>query len=186
MFNTTKKISNFIFHIYTLLFSACINSRFNDMNKAEKNGLKEIVYAAQINELFPDATHFISYYTGEYGTPTWNSTMDLYGRYVFTMQCEVEFDADRLHIISHEPPIFYIHEMWEQEDENRFYGSVEVDSLGKSGMVEMDSLGKVVRVMLNREFGADIWKKIFESKGDFTQAGMDLIKNKPVTVRQRN
>ena len=50
------------------------------------SGQRDIPIVSQFQSLFPEADHFISYYTAEYGMPTWNSKVGIAGRYRLAMQ----------------------------------------------------------------------------------------------------
>lgn len=78
---------------------------------AVRSGREVISFARKVDDQISDADHFISYYTGDYGQPTWNTRFGLFGRYVVTIQSEIEFDKTRRIIQSYSPPKGYIKEV---------------------------------------------------------------------------
>ena len=79
--------------------------------KAVTDGLQSIQSAAEFDALFPNAEHFISSYTGEYGRPTWNSKAGLHGRYIINLQVYITFDSRGRKIASQQIPTFLLTEI---------------------------------------------------------------------------
>src|SRR5688572_14481614 len=65
---------------------------------AISNGKKSIPVVVEFHRLFADAVSSISYYTGEYGDPEWNSKAGLYDRYILTVQFKIDLDDTRTKI----------------------------------------------------------------------------------------
>jgi hypothetical protein len=78
---------------------------------AVRNGRAELGPAREFEELFPQARHGISYYTGEMGPPTWGSEVGLFGRYVLSLRVKITFDWTRRHIRSRGEPQFQLVEV---------------------------------------------------------------------------
>jgi hypothetical protein len=135
------------------LLSGCQQGNMAD---AVANGVVELDVAKDFEALFPDAEHFISYYTGTKGDPTWNSTVGLHGRYVLTVQFGIGFDASRTHPAMEGVPVFHL---------------VELANIRENGY------GYTDRQM---EFGLKEWNLLLESSGDFEVIGYPMTKGDPL------
>ncbi len=131
-------------------------------NKALESGKKEIPYVPEFIRLFPNSIHFYSYYTGEAGSPTWNSKAGLFGRYVLTMQIPVTFDSTRTTVKSYGAPKFYFVEMTRITPYAN--GSADIR----------------YRPAAQRNFGEAEWKKFVEANGDWSVLDIKVVKDKPV------
>jgi hypothetical protein len=64
-----------------------------------ENGITSIDIAQDFKRLFPQSEEFVSYYQGSMGyghaDPTWTSHVGLYGRYIFSVTFDIEFDWTR-------------------------------------------------------------------------------------------
>jgi hypothetical protein len=139
------------------LLGACGADRMQD---AVSNARREISFAREFDTLYPGAKGFFSYYTGEKGPTTWNSKVGLFGRYILTMQVRVTMDADRIHVISHQDPSFFLMEV------------SQINPLGE-GRVAIN-YGDTVR------FTKDKWAVLVEKKGDLSALEIEVLKDKPV------
>jgi len=116
----------------------------------------ELDVAKDFDALFPDAEHFISYYTGTKGDPTWNSKVGLNGRYVLTMKFGIGFDDSRTHPVREGDPVFYL---------------VELDNIRENGYGYTDR---------QIQFGLEEWNQLKASSGDFSVIGYPMKKEKPI------
>lgn len=128
---------------------------------AVADGVKNVPVVAEFNRLFDGANNSISYYTGEYGSPEWNSKVGLYDRYVLTMQAKIELDEARTGIVSFGEPRFTL---------------VEVEHLSRQpdGTHSISYAGNQVN------FGLAEWRKLVEAGGDFLAVGVTLHKDRPL------
>jgi hypothetical protein len=132
----------------------------SNYKKAVKSGFKQIPEAMQLETLFGDADHFISY-SGSSLPRDWNSEVSFDGRYTLTMQVEVKTNDA-------------LSEITEVVDKPKFV-LVEASKviLHSNGTTEVNYSG-------DWKFGLDDWKKVFETKGDFSVIGIKLKQNQPV------
>lgn len=138
-----------------LVSSPLFKALLGGSEAAIRNGQAEIPAIAEFVELYPNATHFISYYTGQYGQPRWNSEVGLYGRYVLTVQCSIEFDWTRRHIESHGPLTFYLQEITGIQGRSINHGQSSTFRLAE-------------------------WDRLLESEGDLSILDMPITENKPI------
>ena len=136
-----------------LLLSGCQRGNMAD---AVTNGVAELDVAKDFDALFPNAEHFISYYTGTKGDPTWNSKVGLHGRYVLTAKFGIGFDDSRTHPVAEGDPVFYL---------------VELDDIRENGYGYTDR---------QIQFGLKEWNLLKESSGDFSVIGYPMTKDKPL------
>ena len=149
--------------MFSLCFASCGQPRtFNMKNytQAVKSGFKKIPEAMQVEQLFGEADHFISY-SGPYVPQEWNTEVFFYGRYELTMQVQVKTNSafsEVTEVVGE--PKFYLHEVKEirgaDAGEARYNGSGQ------------------------RTFGLTEWKKIYNAKGDFSVIGITIHKDQPV------
>jgi hypothetical protein len=111
--------------------------------------------------LFPAAKVNFRYFT-DTGVPGFDVSADLYGRYEFQMQLPVVFDSAGRNVVGYGEPRFYLNEV----------SGVLRPKVGVPG-ISYDPLG-------HRQFGADDWKKIVISGGDFRTIGYLMKSNQPV------
>ena len=129
--------------------------------EAVADALKNQQDAKTFAQLFPDAEHFITHYTGTVGPRVWNSKALLHERYVLTMQFAMALDARGIQVTATAPPKFTVHEVT----------SVTVNP---SGRVDGFSYGGTVT------FGPNEWKKLAAAKGDLSAVGMKPKTDQPV------
>jgi hypothetical protein len=128
--------------------------------KALESGKGNIPWVRDFMRLFPDTRNSFSYYTGQFGPPTWNSEVALYRRYVFTMQVQVTFDWSGTRVVGWGKPTFVLME------------STTVTPL-PTGQTEI-TYGAYLK------FGEDEWRRVVEDGGSFSSLGIELIKDRPV------
>jgi hypothetical protein len=133
---------------------------------ASSNGLKTIPYATQFATLYPDSKHSYTYYTGAKGSPVWNSTTGLYGRYILSMEVDVSFDSSRTTVVSYGSPTFLLKEI----------ASTSVEPNGnfsyRAGETQV-------------RFGEAEWSNLVEHNGDLSSLGIQVKKDSPITEFDR-
>lgn len=146
-----------------VLVGGCSSSEYNRAMGSARTQIPEI---QQFHELFPDATSFISYSTGENGTPTWNSKAGLYGRYVLQMQVKIHFSPDRTKVLDYQESTFYL---------------TDVEGL-QPGRLE----GVVgAKDDTHRSFGPEQWAKVVKAKGDLSKVFPGIKKENPLKAFER-
>ena len=128
-------------------------------HQAITSGKNDIQPVEEFCALFPSTENFISYYTSTQGSASWNAHIGLYGRYVLALQTDIQMNADRTKIVRYGPPQFTFREI----------DTISPD--GRSASYNRRS---------ERKFGVSEWKKLFESKGDFTSIDIHPTTNEPV------
>src|SRR5271167_2861413 len=81
--------------MFCLCIGSCGHPRTFDMKnytQAVKSGFKKIPEAMQVEALFGEADHFISY-SGPYVPQDWNTEVFFCGRYELSMQVDVETNS---------------------------------------------------------------------------------------------
>lgn len=126
------------------------------MSLALANGRREIDIVKKFEGLFPDSRHFISYYSGTKGDPRWNSKIGLHGRYILTLQFDIQFDPTRTHPERSSEPIYYL---------------VEIDRIESDGHSYTD---RQIR------FDHAEWQHLLESGGDFGVIGYPMEHSRPL------
>jgi hypothetical protein len=126
------------------------------MADAVANGVGELDVVKDFEELFPGSHHFISYYSGTKGDPTWNSKIGLHGRYVLSVKFNIKFNESRTHPVRQGEPKFFIREL---------------DDIRPNGFSYTDR---------QLEFSLAEWIKLVESEGDFEVIGYPMIKDQPL------
>jgi hypothetical protein len=129
-------------------------------DQALQSGFETIPYTKQFSTLFPDSNNFISYYTGEYGTPTWNSKVGLYGRYVLQLQITITLNEPRSKIGGYGEPEFFLKEV----------ERISINSDGRAVILYGPT---------QKRFGKKEWKKIVENKGDLSALGIPIVQDSP-------
>lgn len=132
-----------------------------DMAAAEANGVARITEVSEFVSLYPDALHFISYYSGTKGDPAWTSHVGIHGRYILHMKFKIDFDATRTQPSRISDAEFFLLEV----------SSVEA----RAGSGTNISYGKT-----QKRFGLDKWKELLKAKGDLSVLGIEVIPDKPV------
>ena len=147
------RIALLMLSVIPLLLMSCQRGNMAD---AVTNGVAELDVAKDFEALFRDSEHFISYYTGTKGDPTWNSKVGLHGRYVLTVQFGIGFDDSRTHPVREGDPVFYL---------------VELDDIRENGYGYTDR---------QIQFGLKEWNLLKESSGDFGVIGYPMTKGQPL------
>ena len=128
--------------------------------QAVKSGFSKIPEALQIEGVFGEADHFITY-SGANIPKDWHTEVFFAGRYSLTMQVEVTTDSGFSKIM-------------EVKGRPRFY-------LQEVGMVDITPSGSVETSFLNEwKFSSEDWKKIIEANGDLSVIGIPIKHNDPV------
>ena len=122
------------------------------------NGVAQIEPAAQMDLLYPDCRHYITY-SGRAGVSTWNAVAFFGGRYELTMQVPVVIESKTTGKIAGEPHFHLL--------------EVEKVSFSVSGSVGA-SFSKEFR------FGIEEWRTVVRSKGDFGSIGFHVSTEPPV------
>ena len=130
---------------------------------AVQSGRRSIQAAREIDALYPGAKHFITYYSGAMGKPSWNSEIGLHGRYILTMQCQIELNPSRQEIIDSSDYKFHL---------------VEVKSVqGSSEKGYSVSYGNT-----QLSFGLSEWSRLVDTGGDLTALGVEIDTDTPVEL----
>jgi hypothetical protein len=137
-------------------------------NAAITSGTHGEAYPGQFNQLYPNCVNFISYYSGQIGTPSWTSTAGLYQRYLLTMQVPIRLNAARTKVVAADNPKFYLDEFLSVTP-----GKVTV-TFGANGQISTSGRNRIAT------FEAGQWSRLFKSRGDFGALGITLETNKPV------
>lgn len=106
--------------------------------------------------LFPAAEVNYRYFTST-GEPGFDVGVDLHERYELTMQLPVRFDPEGRSVVGYGEPIFYLVEVASQKGRETSYNPAG-----------------------ERRFGSADWRKIVESRGDFSAIGYTMVTNRPV------
>ncbi len=148
-------------------FSSCgYGGGFNMENykKAVKSGFVLIPESLQIEKLFGDSDHFISY-SGPNVGQDWNTEVFFGGRYTLTMQVDVKTDSSGpgfskiTSVVG--KPTFYLNEL----------RSIDISPDGSASGAESAN---------GWQFDADKWAKVVEAKGDFSVIDITLKKDAPL------
>lgn len=147
-----------------LFFSSCQDISFTREGylQALRSGLKQIPAARQMEEVYGDVDHFISYHGSLEVGNDWNTEVFLHGRYELTMQVPVRMGRDFDQVLGVEgEPTFYLHEV----------DRIEIDPDGTIG-ASYNGAGQ-------RTFGIEEWKMIYEADGDLSVLGI-TVKKRPL------
>jgi len=132
-----------------------------DYKKALENGLRTIPAVHDFQEIFPKTLNSYTYWTGELGPTTLNSSTALYNRYELTLQVKASLDKTRTKVIGYGEPEFFLLEL----------GDITFRPDGTTSISPGD---------LQKRFGPKEWNKLYEAGGDFSVLGIELVKDKPV------
>ena len=125
------------------------------------NCVSAIEPAAQMDRLFTDCRHYITY--GPNDVPLFNSVAYFGERYILTMQVPVKIESESSGAMI---------------GETRFY-------LNECAAVDISPTGQVgASFSRNLDFGAEDWKLVHEADGDFSKLGFTL-NSTPVANFQR-
>jgi hypothetical protein len=154
--------------LFILVVSSVLRIIFMERayQRALADGKTRIGYVAEFDKLFPKSCSYFSYYTGEYGPPTWNSVTGLYGRYILSMEVPVVLTSDRSGIKTFGTPRWHLVEV----------ASTSALENGAFTYWAGDT---------QMEFGEQEWRKIADKGGDISVLGINAIKDKPVPDFER-
>ena len=113
-------------------------------------------------KLFPGSEHFISYYTGQAGTPRWNSKTLIHGRYILSMQFDITVDTAGTKVTAAAAPQFQLREVI----------SAVPSPSGQTSITYNPAS--------HRDFGPEEWKALETSGGDLSTLGIEVIRDQPV------
>lgn len=145
--------------LYFGLYLGLGNYRVRGHQEFAVNGVAQIEPASQMEEVFEDCRHYITY-SGDHTSPIWNSVAFFGGRYQLTMQVPVQIRSAAEGRMAGQPQ----------------YLLLEVERVDHTpdGRVQT-SFGQNIR------FGPDEWRKVYEADGDFSAAGFKIGDRPPVT-----
>lgn len=151
--------------ITILFFASCrdINFTREGYLNALRSGLKQIPAARQMEEVYGDVDHAISYHGSRKLGNEWYTEVFLHGRYKLTMRVPVRMGRD-------------FDQVLEAEGEPRFT-LVEVDQIRIN---PNGGVGASFNSSAQQNFGIEEWKKIYEAGGDLSALGI-IVKKKPLT-----
>lgn len=101
---------------------------------------------------FPEAFSYVSHARAGYGPRVWNSTAPIHGRYVLTLQFEIEIDKN-CKIVSSKQPMWYLREV----------SRVDRDQSGRESIYYGHQ----------EQFGADRWYRFIHEGRDVRVLGVD-------------
>jgi len=142
------------FCVAVVIFWVCVLATgflYQGHQQFAANGVSQIAPASQMDELFDDCRHFITY--GPNDVPLFNSVAYFGDRYKLTMQVPVNIESEFLGSITGEPK-FYLNE-------------ISKISISPSGQVGAS-------FSRNLDFGSAEWKQVYNANGDFGKIGFVL------------
>jgi hypothetical protein len=131
-----------------------------------ETGQTDLPVVAQFRDVYPNAQHFISYYTGSRGPPTWRSEVYLHGRYELTLQMKIGFNLFRRRVHKIGEPQFQL---------------LEIESVTQE-------TGRGVEIRYGDthvEFGQSEWDSLLRANGDLRVLGIEPRLNDPVPGFER-
>jgi hypothetical protein len=161
---TRRRTALQIIAIGVIGLSSCGHPRvFNLENYtlAVKSGFRQIPESLQIESLFGEADHFISY-SGPYVPQDWQTVVFFDRRYTLSMNVDVKTNrafSEITEVIGE--PKFILNEVCE----------VDVPPDGKGVGAEFSGDWK---------FSLTDWKKVYQANGDFSVIGIKIKKDQPV------
>ena len=138
-------VAPFVFYWAFFFATAFQNRHHQDF---AVNGVSQIAPAAQMDELFKDCRHYITY--GPNNVPLFNSVAYFGDRYELTMQVPVEIESDSSGSIIGAPN-FYLNET----------SAISVSPTGQIG----------ASFSRNLNFGPAKWRQVYNGNGDFGKIG---------------
>ena len=148
-----------LFLVSTLLFCGCNHNKMSrsDYVAIHKSARTGIPCAAEIEEIFGDADHYITHLGMGGGTKTWNTKVFFGGRYSLKMQVEVNVNYSKKTVKQVGQPKFYVAECTE----------IMITPDGMTG-------AKLKPVIEGPPLDAKQWAKLYEKGGDFSVLGVTL------------
>ena len=144
-----------------LLCLICSCGRSGNYARTVSNAVASDPTVSSFATLFPHADHFISYFTATYGQPRWNSKVVLHGRYVLTMQFQIDIDRDASQIHARTQPSYTL---------------VEVAAIQR----DQDGRLRISYTSTQLHFGPTEWQRLQSSGGDLSVLGIDVVLDEPV------
>ena len=144
-----------------LLFFGCrdYTGTEKEYSQAIFNAQSDLPLAHEFASLYPLREEFISYFTGKYGQPKWNSKIGLHGRYIVTMQFPIQVNGSRLQQIG-EPEFLIVEvERIERLPDGRYSIHYRSES--------------------QRRFGIEGWRLLVEANGDISVLGIEVKVESP-------
>jgi len=153
--------------IFAIAILPCGCACCDDMAATVSNTTATEPNVKAFNSLFTKTTNFISYFTGDFGQPRWNSIAGIHGRYELTMQFDVDVNRTNSTLRSKTDPQFFL---------------VEIQSIDllPDGRV---SIG--YNPLTQHKFGTKEWEILIRASGDFKSIGINLIKDSPIAGFER-
>ncbi len=154
-----------LFLLLAMLVTVCSCEHRGDFDienytRAVKSGFTKIPAALEIEALYGEADHFISY-SGPNVDKKWRTEVFFDGRYILTMEIVVKTNQS-------------FNEVIEVVGEPSFFLSEASEIIvPKERGVETTFSG-------DWKFGLEEWRTLFKAKGDFSAIGIILKKNQPV------
>lgn len=115
------------------------------------NGVTQIEPAREMNEMFEDCRHFITY--GANDAPIFTSVAYFGDRYELTMKVPVKIESASLGSVCGDPEFFL--------------SEIESISVSASGRVSAS-------FSRNLTFGMKEWRTVYDSNGDFSRIGFSI------------
>jgi hypothetical protein len=130
---------------------------------AVADGKAAIAAVRELVQIWPDARHSITHYTGEAGPTFWQSHVPLYGRYVLSVQIPITIDRGRGKVVGSGDPVFILEEI----------AGVKFDPATREETITQGDV--------NVTFGKAEWSKVVRAKGALDVLGVKIRKESPVT-----
>ncbi|MFK7788435.1 MAG: hypothetical protein AB8C95_02935 [Phycisphaeraceae bacterium] len=129
-----------------LLIIGCNKRTPANMQTAIADTVQNEPQVTEFHRLYPNAEHFITYYTPRYGDPIWNSKVTIDSRTELTMQFDIDLDRTGLVMTRTTTPKFHI--------------------LTTKKITKQPNGQTVIHHGPGMELGPDEWKQIVASDGD--------------------
>jgi len=142
------------FCLAVVIFWACLIAEGflnRDHQAFAANGVSQIAPAMQMDELFNDCRHYITY--GPNDLPLFNSVAYFGDRYELTMQVLVDIKSESSATVIGEPQ-FYLNEI----------SAITISPNGQIG----------ASFSRNLDFGSAEWKQVYNANGDFGKIGFAI------------
>lgn len=158
-----KGLLPMIYAVNILIIPGCSDIDFdkNRYREAVRDGFTKIPQACQVEELFGEADHFISYSGSRDVRQDWNTEVFFLERYSLTMQVEVKVNREFSRITSVVgEPMFYL---------------TEFESID----------GSTAKFGRSHDFTLADWNRVVDADGDLSVIGIAIKKDAPVADFER-
>ena len=157
----SKRLLLPIYVTVVLCIASCSpHQTMSDHIQTTQAGINSLPWPKQMETLFGEGDHFITYYGVDSKPKLWNSEVFFGGRYKLTLQVEVEINYWKHKIVKIvSPPKFYL---------------LEVDSTIR------DNVGTGSISSRGWELAETQWEKLVEAKGDWSVIDIPVKTNDPV------